>query len=74
MMEQMEEIMHVTSSVSGQLGHELDGSQMAGPMMFFGSPMGTNIFSVWFLFWFITWILVIAALIALIRWLWKKGG
>lgn len=73
-MEQMEEIMHATSSASGQFGQGLDGGQMDGPMMFFGSPMGTNIFSVWFLLCFLTWILVIAALIALIRWLWKKGN
>ena len=28
---------------------------------------------VWILLWSATWILIIVALIALIRWLWKKG-
>lgn len=73
MMEQMEEIMHSTRSASEQLGQGLNETHM-GPMIFFGSPMGANIFPIWFLFWFVIWILVIVALIALIRWLWKKGS
>lgn len=46
----------------------------------FGRHMGafgfTNPAMMWVfgLFWLITWILVIAALAALVRWLWKKGN
>ncbi|MEK9146739.1 MAG: hypothetical protein AAB639_00910 [Patescibacteria group bacterium] len=30
-------------------------------------------FWIWGLLWLVTWVLVIAALAALVRWLWKKG-
>lgn len=37
--------------------------------------MGNNPGAFWFfgILWLATWILVIVALVALIRWLWKKG-
>ena len=37
--------------------------------------MGNNPGLFWFfgIIWLVTWILIIVALIALIRWLWKKG-
>ena len=42
------------------------------PMMFFdGNSQG--IFWIFGILWLISWILVIAVLIALVRWLWKKG-
>jgi len=42
------------------------------PMMWW---MDGNSGALWFfgILWLVTWILVIIALIALIRWLWKKG-
>jgi len=37
--------------------------------------MGNNSGALWFfgILWLITWILVIVVLVALVRWLWKKG-
>ena len=41
------------------------------PMMqWFGG--GTDIW-LWAFLWLVTWILIIAVLVALVRWLWKKG-
>lgn len=42
------------------------------PMMLW---MGSNSNAFWFfgILWLVTWILIIAVLIALLRWLWKKG-
>lgn len=41
------------------------------PMMgWFGDGTGVWLFG---LLWLVTWVLVIAILIALVRWLWKKG-
>ncbi|MCR4324801.1 MAG: hypothetical protein NUV69_03905 [Candidatus Curtissbacteria bacterium] len=45
----------------------------------YGHPMmgwfGANGSGMWFfgIAWLVTWILVIAVLVALVRWLWKKG-
>lgn len=47
--------------------------QLSGhPMMFW---LAGNQGALWFysVLWFVTWILVIAILVALLRWLWKKG-
>lgn len=41
------------------------------PMMWWAG--GTNAFWFFGLLWLITWILVMVALIAIIRWLWRKG-
>lgn len=41
-----------------------------GPQMMGGWPSG---FWIWQILGWITWILVIAALVAFIRWMWKKG-
>lgn len=38
-------------------------SSLGGGWMWFGG-----------VFWLVTWILVVAVLVALLRWLWKKGG
>jgi len=40
------------------------------PMMGFTGAGGAWAFSI---IWLITWLLVVAVLIALVRWLWKKG-
>jgi hypothetical protein len=42
------------------------------PMMWSAGP-NSGIFWFFGLLWLITWVLIIASLIALIRWLWKKG-
>lgn len=49
---------------------------MMGPWMMSGSwNQMTGLGWFWFggIVWLITWILVIAVLVALLRWLWKKG-
>ena len=49
-----------------------DGRWGYHPMM---GLAGTNPGFFWFygILWLVTWVLVIVALVALIRWLWKKG-
>lgn len=50
---------------------------MGGGMMGMQNMMGGWFAPVgwfWVILWSVTWILIIVALIALIRWLWKKGG
>lgn len=45
--------------------------------LWYGHPMmgfaGGNTMWVFGIIWLITWLLVIAVLVALLRWLWKKG-
>ncbi|OGD85795.1 hypothetical protein A2Z23_00725 [Candidatus Curtissbacteria bacterium RBG_16_39_7] len=55
------------------------GCHMMGPGMmgFWGGPGATgglqSGFWIWSILGWLTWILVIVALIAFIRWMWKKG-
>lgn len=64
------------ASGGGVLGCQTDGcgnGMMGGSWM-----MGAGASPVWGwtagILWWLTWILVILALVALVRWLWKKGG
>lgn len=52
-----------------------DSSGMMGPGMMMWGPSATGQSLWWigiFLSW-LTWVLLLVALVALIRWLWKKG-
>lgn len=42
------------------------------PMMWWGAQ-NAGVFWFFSILWLVTWVLIIIALIALIRWLWKKG-
>lgn len=48
------------------------GPWTSHPMMWWA---GSNLNTFWLfgLLWLITWILIIVVLVALVRWLWKKG-
>ena len=49
-----------------------DGRYWGHPMMWWaGGNQGT--YAVFSILWLITWVLVVIVLIALARWLWKKG-
>ncbi|MBI2594409.1 hypothetical protein HYW39_01800 [Candidatus Curtissbacteria bacterium] len=49
------------------------GSPWAGHPMMWWAGSNPNAFWLFGLLWLVTWILVIVVLVALVRWLWKKG-
>jgi len=51
-----------------------DGYGFAGHMFGANNPMMSFMDPVFGIFWLTTWALIVVALIALIRWLWKKGN
>lgn len=61
-----------TPTPQGPWGQGGYGPWASQPMMW---GIGTNPQTAWFfsLLWLVTWILVIVILIAVIRWLWRKG-
>lgn len=56
---------------NGSYGKDLNGGVWANHPMMMG--MGTNGIWIYSILSLVTWILIIAVLIALLRWLWKKG-
>jgi len=62
-------MMHMMGEISG----EATGGGGYYPMMMGFPGMGSGWLWLGGIFWLATWVLVIAALVALIRWLWKKG-
>lgn len=58
---------------SAAWGNHLGGCGMAGQMQNMMGGWFTQLGWLAVIFWWLTWILIIAALVALIRWLWKQG-
>lgn len=57
---------------SGQRLYDGQGPWVGHPMMWWtGSSSGA--FWVFGILWLVTWLLVIVVLVALVRWIWKKG-
>lgn len=66
----MVKIAHLMGKVSGETtGGIWHGSMMAG---FTG--MGGGWMWLGGIFWLVTWVLMVAVLVALLRWLWRKGN
>lgn len=66
----MMRLAHMMGEVSG----EATNNVWHCPMMFGLTGMGAGWMWLGSLIWLATWILIIAVLVALLRWLWKKGG
>lgn len=66
----MMKMAHMMGEVSG----EATGGAWHCPMMAGLTGMGAGWMWLGGIIWLVTWILVIAVLLALLRWLWKKGG
>ena len=54
------------------LPKDYDGRYWGHPMMWWAVG-GQGTYAVFSILWLITWVLVVFVLIALARWLWKKG-
>lgn len=67
-------MLNMMNNVMGDISEKTAGGAWHCPMMGSLTTMGGSWMWLGGILWLVIWVLVIAVLIALVRWLWKKGG